>query len=280
MMLLPIQSVLFPIQLLFFLFMAVFFVIFDFFIVKVSMEGKTYRKLMLIIGLAVALLAMSLESPGQAQEGYLYGKVVTDRTTYTGPIRWGAEEVFWTDLFNVAKHKNDYAKLVPKDKEEKDWWSDYDWTFKSIWENKGSIHQFTCQFGNLKEIIPNHRGDLTTLKFKNGGELQVTKEGYNDLDSKVQILDEELGVVSIDWDRIQRVEFLATPSKLDRVFGQPLYGTVEGGRREKYTGFIIWDNDERFRPTSSMVIRMMVMWPSNFLTSPRLKSMAMEVMLR
>lgn len=227
-----------------FLLMAVFFVTFEGSFVKEGMKSDTIiRGFVIIIGMAVALLAMALESPAQSHEGYLYGKVYTDRTTYVGPIRWGGEEVFWTDLFNAAKRNNDYAKLVPKEKEDKDWWANYDWNFSSIWENKGTVHQFTCQFGNIKEIIPSSR--YTVLKLKNGGELQVDGEGYNDIGADIQILDEELGTISIDWDRIQRVEFLPTPAKLDLVFGQPLYGTVEGGRKEKYTGFIIWDNDER-----------------------------------
>lgn len=174
----------------------------------------------------------------------MYGKVYTDRTTYVGPIRWGGEETFWTDLFNAGKRSNDYAKLVPKDKDDKDWWSNYDWNFSSIWENKGTSHQFTCQFGNLKEVVNTGRG-YVILKLKNGGELQVSGEGYNDVGGKVQVLDEELGTMSISWDRVQRVEFMPAPAKLDLVFGQPLYGTVEGGRREKYTGFVVWDNDER-----------------------------------
>lgn len=203
-----------------------------------------FKKLMLVAGIAVALAALALESPAQSVEGYIYGKVYTDRTTYIGPIRWGGEETFWTDLFNGAKRNNDYAKLIPRSKEKDDWWSTYDWTFRSIWEDKGTSHQFTCQFGNIKEIVNTGRS-YVILKLKNGGELQVDGEGYNDIGGKVQVLDAELGTMSISWDRIERVEFLPTPQKLDLVFGQPLYGTVEGGRREKYTGFIVWDNDER-----------------------------------
>jgi hypothetical protein len=228
-----------------FLLVGLFFGIFDLCCVNVSMESKAmYRGMMIVVGMLVALLAMALESPAQTHDGYIYGKVYTDRTTYVGVIRWGGEEVFWTDLFNAAKRDNDYAKLVPQTKEDKDWWSNYDWNFSSIWEDKGTVHQFVCQFGNIKEVIPTNRGNVI-LKLKNGGELEVDGEGYNDVGGKVQIIDEELGTVSISWDRVQRVEFLPTPTKLELVFGQPLYGTVEGVRKEKFTGFIIWDNDER-----------------------------------
>ncbi len=213
--------------------------------VYASMESKSiFKTVVVVIGLIVAFLAMATVTPAQSHEGYMYAKVYTDRATYVGPIRWGGEEVFWTDMFNAAKKDNDYAKLIPKEKENKDWWSNYDWSFESIWQNKGNIHQFTCQFGNLKEIIVRNEDDIT-LKLKNGGEMRVDGEGYNDLGSKVQILDEELGTININWDRIQRIEFLNTPAKLDQVFGQPLYGTVQGGRRESYTGYIVWDNDER-----------------------------------
>ena len=225
--------------------MAVNFVIFEASTVYLCMKATTFsRPLLLFLGLVVAFLAMALVSPAQSHEGYIYGKVYTGKTTYTGALRWGTEEVFWTDLFNASKRNNDYAKLVPEKEEEKSWWSSYNWDFSSIWENKGTTHQFTCQFGNLKEISKTGRG-YYILKLKNGGELQVDGSGYNDLEGAVHVLDEELGVVKIDWDKIQKVEFLPTPTKLDQVFGNPIYGTVQGGRKESFTGFIVWDNDER-----------------------------------
>jgi hypothetical protein len=82
------------------------------------------------------------------------------------------------------------------------------------------------------------------IKLKNGGEIRVEDDG-NDIGEQVQVMDPELGIINIDWDNIDRIEFLPTPSKLSQIFGMPLYGTVEGVRREKYTGFIVWDNDER-----------------------------------
>jgi hypothetical protein len=209
------------------------------------MEAKKISRTILIgIGMVVALLAMAMVSKAQTQEGYLYGKVYTDRNTYEGLLRWGTEEVFWTDLLNVAKRNNDYAKLVPEQKNESDRWSAFDWDFSSIWENKVTSHQFTCQFGNLSAILKSDRG-YYTLRLKNGGELQVSGQGYNDLGGVVHVLDSELGIIKVDWDRIRRVEFMSPPKNLEQVFGQPLYGKVQGMRRESYTGFIIWDNDER-----------------------------------
>ncbi len=188
----------------------------------------------------VAGLAYAVESQAQSHEGFIYGKVYTNRSTYTGPIRWGKEEVLWTDLFNAEKTDKSFQKLVP----EKDGnsWSVDNWDLGSIWEN-ATTHQFTCQFGNMKEMKILNDDDVL-IKLKNGGQIRV-EDGGNDIGEKVQVMDPELGIISIDWDNIDRIEFLPTPSKLNQIFGMPLYGTVEGVRNEKYTGFIVWDNDER-----------------------------------
>lgn len=204
---------------------------------------STNKWLVVLIGIVVALAACAFETKAQSTEGMIYGKVtlVNDRT-YTGPLRWGNEEVLWTDLFNVEKSENQYKKLVPKGKD--DSWFDNDWSLSGIWEDKVVAHRFTCQFGNLAEI-EKLRDNRAYIKFKNGGELTVDGDGYNDMGSMIQVIDPELGTVQLDWDRISKIEFLPTPEKLHGVFGMPLYGTVEGLRREKFTGYIVWDNDER-----------------------------------
>jgi hypothetical protein len=208
--------------------------------VSITMKRKeVYRGVILVIGILVAMLALALQGVAQSQAGYMYAKVHTKRTTYTGPIRWGADEVFWSDLFNASKGKNEYAKFIPREEERRD----FNWLFSSIWEDQVTTHQFTCQFGNIKEIVPT--GDDIYLKLKNGLELELEGEGYTDIGGKVQVLDEEIGVVNINWENVDRIEFLPAPNKLEQVFGLPLYGTVEGVRNEKFTGFILWDNDER-----------------------------------
>lgn len=198
------------------------------------------RTVWLIAGIAVALTAFAFESNAQSHEGFIYGKIYTNRNTYTGAIRWGKEEVLWTDLFNAAKTDRTFDKLVPKDNSGS--WGDYDWSFGSIWESS-TTHQFTCQFGNFKEMRM-IGDDEVIIKLKNGGEIRVEDDG-NDIGEKIQIIDGELGIINIEWSKIDRIEFLPTPSRLSQTFGTPLYGTVEGVRKEKYTGFIVWDNDER-----------------------------------
>ena len=206
--------------------------------------NSMYRWIVLVIGLATALAAFSLEANAQSHEGFLYGKVYIGDRVYVGPIRWGNEEVLWTDIFNAAKASNQYRKMVPDAKDSEDSWFNYDWNFGSIWEDKVVAHRFTCQFGNIQEIYRIRDGEAR-MKFKNGGELQLDGSGYNDMSSKIQVIDEELGVISLNWDRISRIEFTPAPKKIDGVFGGVLFGTVEGMRKEKLTGYIVWDDDER-----------------------------------
>lgn len=201
-----------------------------------------YRNIITLLGTLVALLAWAVESPAQSHEGFIYGKIYTSRNTYTGPIRWGTEEVMWTDMFNAAKTDDSYEKLVPEQKDNEVSWFSYNWNFGSIWENV-STHQFTSQFGNFKEMRMSSRGEVL-ITLKHGGAIEVKDDG-NDMGEKVQVIDADFGAVNIDWDNIDKIEFLPTPANLPTTFGMPLYGTVVGERNEKFTGFIVWDNDER-----------------------------------
>jgi hypothetical protein len=202
---------------------------------------KLVRNIITILGVLVALLALAIESPAQS-EVMIYGTVHTSRHAYTGPIRWGSEEVLWTDVFNAAKTDDSYEKMIPEKKDDGDSWFNYDWKFSSIWENV-SNHQFVAQFGNFKEMRMTGRGRVLII-LKNGGEVEVQDDG-NDIGEKVQVLDADLGAISIEWENIDRIEFMAAPARLSSTFGAPLFGTVEGGRKEKYTGYVVWDNDER-----------------------------------
>ena len=206
--------------------------------------NSKYRWVVVFLGVFVAAVAFAFETKAQSHQGFIYGKIHTRNNTYTGAIRWGNEEALWTDLFNAAKTSDTYKKLVPAKKDEDDSWLNYDWSFGSIWEDKIIAHQFTTQFGNLAEleVLSDSRA---RIKLKNGYELTVNGEGYNDIGTEIQVTDAELGTVRIDWDNIERIEFLPTPNKVDATFGGPLYATVEGMRREKFEGYIVWDNDER-----------------------------------
>ena len=208
---------------------------------------KNKRIILLVVGNIVAFLIVLQELKAQDTQGYMYGKVTTvDRKVYEGRLRWGSEEAFWHNYFNAAKTGE------PKHGEYRDRsgstdfdWENFNWDFRSIWEDHINVrHQFTCQFGDIKTIENVKRG-YVDLTLKNNVTYHLSGQGYNDVGAQVQVYDDELGKMGIDWDRIDRVDFLPTPKNLRIREAAPLYGTVETLRKGTFTGYIQWDHDER-----------------------------------
>lgn len=191
-------------------------------------------------------------------ESFLYGKVTTvEGKTFEGPLRWGKEEVYWVDLFNAAKERNENLRYLTSEQRRDldnrqfrngDWderfMKSFGWNWDDDNDNRSNyVHQFSCQFGEIKSIRPMGRNDAE-LEMRSGAKIEVDGEGYNDLEADVRVVDAEIGEITIEWDRIDKVEFFKTPSRLPTRFGTPLYGTVEAFG-EEFTGYIQWDHDER-----------------------------------
>lgn len=203
----------------------------------------------------IGALLMSLPAFSQ-DEGFIYGKIYTeDDRVYEGPIRWGKEELYWMDLFNASKAKNENLHYLSDADLEKlaerrgDWFS---WDSQLVylvgkrnWSNSSHdyIHQFACQFGEIKTIRPLSR-KYAELELRNGKKFEVNGEGYNDIGLDIRIADRELGEMEIYWNRIEKIEFGETPSRVPEKFGQPLYGIVEA-YGSKFKGYVQWDHDER-----------------------------------
>ncbi len=188
--------------------------------------------------------------------GFIYGKVTTeDGDEYEGPIRWGKEEVYWTDMFNASKDENrnlDYLSDRELESLEDRYYSkrygngvirlmNVSWDFDD--DDADFVHEFACEFGNLKSIRLRSRS-RAEITLRDGKEIDIEGSGYNDVGAKIRVLDKDLGLVALSWSRIDEIEFMKTPSKLEEVYGEPLYGTVESDLG-RFTGFIQWDHDER-----------------------------------
>lgn len=191
---------------------------------------------------------------GVAQDdGFIYGKITTiDDKSFEGPIRWGKEEVFWTDMFNVAKEENNNLSYLNREQreklEERHHWNNgfVHWVSAKVnyYRSDGydHTHQFVCQFGDIKSIRPTGRSSVE-VTLQNGDKFEFRGEGYNDIGTDVKIIDPEIGEIQFDWGRIEKIEFNSTP-KLPAKFGEPLYGTVET-YAGTFTGYVQWDHDER-----------------------------------
>ncbi len=215
---------------------------------------ETIRKSIILV-----LFALSITVVNAQDEGFIYGKIYTiDDKVYEGPIRWGKEEVYWADIFNAGKEKNQNLRyLSSRDRERLDerqhtWtnWTNGNWQrwFGNWGDDRNRYsndyeHQFSCQFGEIRTLVPSGRR-YVDLEMQNGDKISLKGEGYNDVGEEVRIMDPEMGEMDMSWSRIRKIEFLKTPKELPNKFGKPLFGTVEAFG-EKFTGYIQWDHDER-----------------------------------
>ena len=197
--------------------------------------------------LTVLLLQLLWLPALQAQdEGLIYGTITTvDGKKYTGQLRWGKEEAYWSDMFNSSKtHNDNIDHLSRADMRELE--KQYRRRNRSYgvfnFSSHDYTHTFACRFGDIKSIkIRGSRRVMVLLK--NNKKIRL-KGGSNDIGATVRVMDKELGELAIRWSRIEQVDFMKTPAKLDAKMGGPLWGTVET-RKGKFTGIIQWDHDER-----------------------------------
>lgn len=208
------------------------------------------KLLWVILGHVIAFLILMTEVKAQSvtADGYIYGKVTTFDNQYEGLIRWDDEEIFWFDHFNASKTKNEYYEKIrvennPKNSTD---WNDFNWDFGSLWEDKYSntVHQFVCQFGDIK-AIDNIGRERFSVILKNGVEIRLNGSGYNDVGATILMRDRELGDLKIRWERIEKIEFTDAPSASNVKDRKPIYGSVETYRKGTFVGYIQWDNDER-----------------------------------
>ncbi|MBO3698777.1 hypothetical protein [Roseivirga sp. E12] len=216
------------------------------------------RRILLFVGIGIGLLIIANESKAQKNVA-IYGKVTTvSGDKYTGAIRWGGSnsqkaELFWVELFNGTKTSNDFMSFLSKSeikelsgREESDSWLSLDLGVLSIWEDKFSRtqHEFKARFGDIKSIEPLRR-DRAKVTLKNNVALEITGSNSEDFGATIVVMDFELGEIKLSWSRIDKVEFMAAPDGFDEIFGKPIYGVVDAGRKGTFKGLIAWDNDER-----------------------------------
>ena len=205
------------------------------------------------LGLFICLPTSSTVAQGSS-EGWIYGKVTTwDGDTYQGQLRWGKEEAFWTDMFNVSKTENDNLnylddKIKDRIAESRGWndgngWGN--WVSRKInhYTEYNYTHQFSVQFGDIQKIKRKNSSKVF-VTMRDGKTLKLDGDGYNDVGTKVRVYDKEIGKIELSWSDVEEVEFMATPTGWKSEIGEPLYGKVESWTGN-YEGYIIWDKDER-----------------------------------
>ncbi|MCB2200062.1 hypothetical protein KQI63_11695 [bacterium] len=106
------------------------------------------------------------------------------------------------------------------------------------WSTGGRI--FIARFGDIKKITVIGSEDAE-LEMRNGSVYTVS--GYsNDVGGTVKVKDAALGNISLEWRKIDTIEFMETPKNVEPD-GYRMYGTLYTDSGE-FTGFIQWDSEE------------------------------------
>ncbi|WP_421918315.1 hypothetical protein [Marinifilum sp.] len=206
-------------------------------------------KIALFFTLFFSLLLGALGLNAQVYPCYLYGSITTvDGDVYSGAIRWNDEEVFLSDVFNSEKIENPYLKYVKKEnpklieykRRRRTSW--YRVEYSDEQSNSTYKRRFECRFGDINSISVTGN-ESVNLELKTGKFINLAG-GSNDVGNQIWILDHELGLLKIDWNRIDVVKFFRPDTEIHENFGNPIYGKITTTIGE-FTGFIQWDHDER-----------------------------------
>lgn len=195
-----------------------------------------------------ALLVIALFTPTAAlaaedTQGFVYGKVTAESgTVYQGRLRWNEdEEAFWGDLFNGSKEDRPYMVEVPRRERVRDRDEIRVFGIRISSRNWGSSNRsFVARFGDIRsiEVIGGNEAILTM----SSGTKYELDGGSNDLGATIYVWDDEFGEIGLDWDKIDRIDFLPTPKNLDvSVFR--LHGKVVTDAGD-FEGYIQWDQEE------------------------------------
>jgi len=215
---------------------------------QINLFGLTRCIVLLIIFSITGFLA----AENQLDRGSIYGKLILkDGTKLQGQIRWGKEEGLWHDFFNSTKEDNNYSIYLSgkemRELKRKNGGRGFGGFIRRLFNGFRPdadflpTHQFVCRFGEIKQMQMRGR-DIVILTFKNGTHYEV-EGGSNDIETRINILDQQQGLLSVKWDRIRSIEFKPLMQPLKKRLGLPLYGTVTTQYGD-FKGFIQWDHQE------------------------------------
>ncbi len=198
--------------------------------------------------LLVILCSASVNS--HSFQGLIYGKVtLTDGSVKNGIIQGKNRQLFWEDILMTLRKDNPPLKFLKSseiknlsDQEKKE---KIEWGFMQIWKNNypSRTNRLSCRFGDIASITS--KGDREALlTLKNGSTIHVEgSDKYQDIGRYIHLSNTSGKWQRIDWKKIDKIEFEATPSKALVTTVKPLYGTVKT-RYGNLTGYVKWDQDE------------------------------------
>lgn len=164
------------------------------------------------------LESVDFEAPGSTPpaESRMHGTLRTrSGMEFTGYVTWDVDEIYSGDIL----------------------------------DGDANGRRMRIPFGEIASIERNSSWS-SRVTLTNGE--QYVLEGTNDVDgsiSGIEVSDATLGVVKLDWDDFDMVEFHGTDDEVAAANfdgGRPIEGTVIDRFGDRYTGEIVWDADEAY----------------------------------
>ncbi len=206
----------------------------------------TFTAIILIFGTAL--------SAEDANRSLLYGKIyLTDGEVLEGFIRWDKNETSWCDILDGNKDLERTRSREYREQKERTGGKRIEIFGLTIYSEDDNVFinysneaQSGIRMGHIRTLKPVGNNEVL-LELKSGLEVELTG-GSGDIGTdnrEILVDDNDEGMIELEWDNIDRIEFKETPS-MDQTFGKKLYGTVFTRRGEEFSGFICWDKDEAF----------------------------------
>ncbi len=182
--------------------------------------------------LMVLILVLNISDSFAQQSGRIYGKVSTrDGETYEGRLSWGTHETVWASTFDADYNLYEYNRRA----------AERIGSRRRSSSNSRKI-RFNTYFGNIVSI--ERDGNKAVVILKDGREFVMSA---GDVSEPVNVSDKEFGKVKVNWKDVEIVEFMDEPAEYSRMADEnasPIFGTVLVRGNMKFSGFIMWDNDE------------------------------------
>lgn len=203
---------------------------------------------------AVSLALMMLVPPPAAagSSGRIYGRVTTiDGDEYEGLIRWDKNEASWIDILHGNKELRggkEKGRRTRRGGRGERLIKIFGLTItrSGDYYGSGAAQSGVC-FGHIKSLeVLDDESALVTLK--SGGTVEL-ESGSTDVGESLRgLVIEEAGggEIELEWEDIERIDFMQGPSGLASKFGERLYGTMTTRDGDEYTGWVCWDVDELF----------------------------------
>lgn len=209
---------------------------------------KHIRLVLISLVLMVAASSLALAD----SSGRIYGRLTTvDGDVFEGLIRWDKNEGSWVDILNGSKelprsHRKRYRKKYRERKK----------TIKILglsitrsrdYEYSSGSAQAGIRFGHI-EVLEVIDDDTILLTLKSGEtvELENYSTDIGDSIRELVIEDKNEGEIELEWDDLERIDFMQGAADLSSNFGERLYGTLTTRRGDEFTGWVCWDVDELF----------------------------------